>query len=144
MLAPSDFLRAFRPGPYPKFAAFATLSIPLSLMVDKSIWATSLLGVVVRHLFCVFWFIFPSWLSCPLEILKLPIDLLVRGFPGVWKLLLHDSLPRMVSIPNSFVSLFVFYIFSYLLLKRMGCLSRCLVSSTSIQKLFCGSFSVFK
>ena len=28
-----------------------------------------------------------------------------------------------VSIPNSFVSLFVFYIFSYLLSKRMGCLS---------------------
>ena len=31
-----------------------------------------------------------------------------------------------------------------LLLKRMGCLSGCLVSSTSIQKLFCGSCSTFK
>ena len=51
---------------------------------------------------------------------------------------------RWVSVPNSFISLFVFYILSYLLLKRMGCLSGCLVSSTSIQKLFCGSCSAFK
>ena len=40
---------------------------------------------------------------------------------------------------NSFASLFVFYILSYFLLKRMGCLSGCLVSSTTVQKLFCGS-----
>ena len=52
--------------------------------------------------------------------------------------------PGRVSVPNSFVSLFVFYILSYLLSKRMGCLSGCLVSSTSVQKLFCGSCSAFK
>ena len=52
--------------------------------------------------------------------------------------------PGQVFIPNSFVSLFVFYILSYLLLMRMGCLSGCLVSSTSVQKLFCGSCSAFK
>ena len=53
------------------------------------------------------------------EIPKLPTDPPVRGFPGVWKLLLsYDSLPRMVSVPNSFVSLFVFYILSYLLSKE--------------------------
>ena len=45
--------------------------------------------------------------------------------------------PGQVSIPNSFVSLLVFYILSYLLLKRMDCLSACLVSSASVQKLFC-------
>ena len=40
------------------------------------------------------------------------------------------------------VSLFlVFYILSYLLSKRMGCLSGWLVSSASVQKLFCGSCS---
>ena len=40
------------------------------------------------------------------------------------------------------VSLFlVFYISSYLLSKRMGCLYGCLVSSASVQKLFCGSCS---
>ena len=49
-----------------------------------------------------------------------------------------------VSVPNSFVSLFVFYILSYLVLKRMGCLSGCLVFSASIQTLFCESCSAFK
>ena len=79
------------------------------------------------------------------EIPKLPTDPLVRGFPGVWKLLLsYDSLPRMVSVPNSFVSLFIFYFLSYLLSKTIGCLSGCLVSSASVQKLFCGICSVFK
>ena len=80
----------------------------------------------------------------PSEIPKLPTDLPVRGFPTVWKLLLHNSLPRMGLIPNSLVSLLVFYILSYLILKRMGCLSGCLVSSTSIQKYFCVSCSAFK
>ena len=32
----------------------------------------------------------------------------------------------------------------YLLLMRLGCLSGCLVSSTSVQKLFCESCSTFK
>ena len=39
---------------------------------------------------------------------------------------------------------FVFYVFSDLLSKTMGCLSGCLMSSASIQKLFCGIWSVFK
>ena len=71
------------------------------------------------------------------EIPKLPTDPPVKGFPAVWRLLLlHDSLPRMGLIPNSFVSLFVFYILSYLLSKGKGCLSGCLVFSVSIQKIF--------
>ena len=49
-----------------------------------------------------------------------------------------------ISVPTSFASLFIFYIFSYLLLKTMGCLSGCLMSSASIQKLFCGICSAFK
>ena len=81
----------------------------------------------------------------PAEIPKLPTDSPVRGFPGVWKLLLfHDSLLGTSLCPNSFVSLCIFYILSYLILKRMGCLSGCLVSSASIQKLFCGICSAFK
>ena len=35
-------------------------------------------------------------------------------------------------------------IFSYLLSKTMGCFSGCLMSSASIQKLFCGIYSAFK
>ena len=50
-----------------------------------------------------------------------------------------------ISVPTSFVSFFfVFYIFSYLLSKTMGCFSGCLMSSASIQKLFCGIYSAFK
>ena len=52
--------------------------------------------------------------------------------------------PGWVCAPNSFVSLYIFYILSYLLLKTMGCLSGYLVSSASVQKLFCGISSVFK
>ena len=46
--------------------------------------------------------------------------------------------------PKSFVSLFVFYILSHLPLKTLGCLSGCLVSSNSFQKIFCRSCSTFK
>ena len=42
------------------------------------------------------------------------------------------------------LSLFIFYICSYLLSKTMGCFSGCLMSSANIQKLFCGIYSVFK
>ena len=52
--------------------------------------------------------------------------------------------PGSISIHKYFVSVFVFYILSYLLLKRLGWFSGCLVSSTSVQKLFCGSCSTFK
>ena len=48
------------------------------------------------------------------------------------------------SVPTSFVSFLVFYIFSYLLSKTMGCFSGCLMSAASIQKLFYGIYSGFK
>ena len=53
------------------------------------------------------------------------------------------SRDRAPSLP--LLSLFLSFIFfSYLLLKTMGCFSGCLMSSASIQKLFCGIYSVFK
>ena len=58
--------------------------------------------------------------------------------------LFKTPFPGRNSIPPSFVFLFVFYIFSYLLLKTMGCFSGCLMSSAGIQKLFCGIYSAFK
>ena len=112
-------------------------------MTDTSVWATFLLGVVVRTILCGFFF-FPLPVMLLPEIPKFPTDPPVRGFPSTWELRLHESLPRKVSIPNTFVSLFVFYILSYLLSKKIGCLSGCLVSSASFQKLFCGSSSAFK
>ena len=76
---------------------------------------------------------------------KLPPDPPVRGLPGVWKLpFIMTPFPGWVSIPSSFVSLFIFYILSYLLLKMMGCFSGSLMSSASGQKLFCEVYSAFK
>ena len=81
----------------------------------------------------------------PSEIPRLTTDPPGRVFPGVWKhLFLKTPFPGRISIPISFVSLFIFYILSYLLLKTMGCLSGYLMSSASIQKLFCGIYSAFK
>ena len=70
-----------------------------------------------------------SW--CLETSLKIP-------FPG------RASLHRQSSLPTSFVYFFVFYIFSYLFLKTMVCFSVCLMSSASLQKLFCGVCSALK
>ena len=81
----------------------------------------------------------------PSVVPRLATDSALRVFPGVWKLLSFKTpfLGRS-SVPTSFVSLFVFYIFSYLLSKTMGCFSGCLMSSAGIQKLFCAIYSAFK
>ena len=86
----------------------------------------------------------------PFVLPKLATDSVVRMFPGVWKpLFLRVSswdgipFPGRSSLPTSFVSFFIFYIFSYLFLKTMICFSGCLMSSASIQK-FCGIYSALK
>ena len=48
------------------------------------------------------------------------------------------------SITTSFVSIFIFYIVSYLFLNTMGCFFGCLMSSADTQKLFCEIFSALK
>ena len=70
----------------------------------------------------------------------------MRVFPGVWKLLSFFKTPFLgwISVPTSFTSLFIVYIFSYLLSKTMGYFSGCLMFSAGIQKLFCGIYSAFK
>jgi len=62
----------------------------------------------------------------------------------LYTLFFKTPFPGWISIPTYFVSLFIFYILSYLLSKTIGCLSGCLMSSASIQKLFCGICLVFK
>ena len=60
----------------------------------------------------------------------------------VWKLLLlHNPLLRMGVCLEILYLHFCLYPLSYLILKRLVCLSGYLESSTSIQKLFCGSHS---
>ena len=59
--------------------------------------------------------------------------------------LFKDSLPRMDLFPYLFcLSFHLLYILSCPFLKRIGCLSGCLMSSASIQKLFCEICSAFK
>ena len=58
--------------------------------------------------------------------------------------LFKTPFPGRSSLPTSFVSFFIFYIFSYMFLKPMICFAGCLMSSASIQKLFCGIYSALK
>ena len=77
----------------------------------------------------------------PSVVPRVTADSAVRVFPGVWKpLFFNTPFPGRSSVRTSFVSHFIFYIFSYLLSKTMGCFSTCLMSSAGIQKLFCGIF----
>ena len=82
---------------------------------------------------------------------RLTTDSAGRVFPGVLKPLFlkfpsQDGLPfpGRSSLPTSFVSFVIFYIFSYLFLKTMVCFSGCLMSSASLQKLFCEVCSALK
>ena len=69
----------------------------------------------------------------PSVVPRLATDSAVRVFPVFGNLSFLDSLPRTELCPYLFY-FFVFYIFSYLLLKTMGCFSGCLMSSVSIQR----------
>ena len=81
----------------------------------------------------------------PSVVPRLTTDSAVRVFPVFGNLSLFKTpFPGRTSIPTSFVSFFVFCIFSYHLSKTMGCFSGFLMSSASIQKLFCGIYSEIK
>ena len=98
-------------------------------------WACNLLVLII------YLFFLPVML--PSVFPRLATDSAGRMFPGVWKPLFlkfpsRDGLPFpwQCSLPTSFVSFFVFCIFSYLFLKTMVCFSGCLMSSASLQKFF--------
>ena len=61
LLSHISSLRAFSPGPYPKlYGPCLPVQHPRLLVADVSAWATSLLGIPVRHVVCgVYLFIFP-------------------------------------------------------------------------------------
>ena len=121
-------------------AAHASLPSPPSLLVDVSGWATSLLIVAIRHIFCACF----SQLCCPLRFQSTPQTHLWEGFLLCGNFSSMTPSPGQAFIPKSFVSVFIFYNLYYLLLKRLGCLFGCLVSPTSVQKLFCESCSTFE
>ena len=103
----------------PSSMAHASLFSPQ--VADVSIWATFLLGIPVRDVICgfylfIFIYYFSSQLCCPLRFQNSPQihqweGFLVLGNFSSFKI----PSPGWISIPNSFVSLFIFYILSYLL-----------------------------
>ena len=98
-----------------------------------------------RNLWVLFIYLFFLPVMLPSVLPRLATDSAVRVFPGFGNFSLFKTpFPGWSSVPTSFASFFVFYIFSYLLSKTVGCFSRCLMSSASIQKLFCGIYLVFK
>ena len=131
-------------------AAGASLSSPRLLVANASVWAASPLGVAIRHvIYCFQLFIYllifpPSYVALwGSKACHRP-----TGESVSWclenSLFFKTPFPGWISIPTSFVSPFIFYILSYLLLKAIGCFSGCLMFSASIQKLFCGICPAFK
>ena len=86
-------------------ATRSSLFSPHLLVADASVWDIFLLGVAFRHVICGFYlFLLPVRL--PSKIQKLPTDLPVRGFPGIWKLPLL-RLPPWVFCLSSYLLYFV-------------------------------------
>ena len=131
----------------PDYTACTSLSSPACWWWT---WASGLfllwqLQLGSYSVFCCYCCCFFSWLCYLLRFQNSPQTHRWEGFLVFGNFSSFMTLsPGRVSIPNSFVSLFIFYILSYLLSKTMGCLSGCPMSSTSVLKLFCGICSVFK
>ena len=145
---PQIVLRALRPRPYPKDQRCCCRRLPVQPRSPRPCWwpmqASGLLLCWQLQLgaYSVGYFFF-LLVILPFEIPKLPTDPPVREFPTVETS--PSWLPPQDGSPSlTLFSLFVFYILPYFLLKRMGCLSGCLVSFASLQKLFCGSRSAFQ
>src|SRR5574337_409971 len=91
----------------------------------------------------VYLFFLPVMLPSVLP--RLGTDSAVRRFPGVGNFYLFK--PPFLgwnSVPPSFVSFFCLLYFFLPPFEDLGCFSGCLMSSASIQKLFCGIYSAFK
>ena len=84
----------------------------------------------------MFEFVFPLPVMLPLRLQNSSQSCLREGFLLCGNFSFTTPSAGQASNNKSFVSLSVFYILSYLLSKRMGCLSGCLVTSASIQSCF--------
>ena len=118
---------------------------PTRRLAYTNLWAAPPQVVAVRHVFCVCVCVCVTSCVALLRFQSYPLTRMWEGFLVCGNVSSFTSPSAgWVSAPKSFASVFVFYILSYLLLKSLGCLSGCPVSSDSIQKLFCGSFLTFK
>ena len=139
---PPTALRAFGPVPTLSNAAHSSPFSPHLLVAGAGVWSTFVLGVAFRHVICGFYYLSPQ-LGCPPRFENFPRTASVRVSWCLETSSIKTPFPGRVSIPSSFVSLFIFYILSYLLSKTTGCFSGHLMSSASDQKLFCEVCSAF-
>ena len=151
LLAQVNYLRLplGHSGPVPTLSSAAHVSLPSPclLVAGAGVCPASLRGSYpwARNLWVLIIYLCFLPVMLPSVVPRLATDSPMRVFPGVWKLLFFKTpFPGQISFPTSFVSLFIFSIFSYLLSKTMGCFSGCLMSSASIQNLCCGICSAFK
>ena len=120
---------------------------PRLLVTDAGICAASLLGELPLGTWSVgfnYLFIFPP---CYVALCASKAHHRLGSESVSWCLetSLFLRLPSRNGAPSlPLLSLFLSIIFSYLLLKTMGCFSRRLMFSAGIQKLFCGIYSAFK
>ena len=132
-------------------AARASLPNPRLLVADAGVCAASPLGELPLGSYSVgfnYLFIFPL---CYVALCASKARHRLSNKSVSWCLetSLFLRLPSWDEAPSLrllslFFFFFVFYIFSYLFLKTMICFSGCLMSSASIQKLFCGICSALK
>ena len=137
---------AFRPGPYPKQCSPRLRAQPLLVSggcrslrcfsAGSYHWAHNL-WVLINYLFFFPVALWGSKACCRLASESVSWCLETSFF-------FKTPFPGRMSMPTSFVSFFVFYIFSYLFLKTMSCFSWCLMSSAGIQKLFCVIYLALK
>ena len=140
---PPIALRAFGPGSYPK-QCHPLLSVPPPL-AGGGCGRLGYFSAGSCFQACNLWalFNFSSQLGCLQYSKTSPRPASARCSWCLDTSSIKTPFPGWVSIPSSFVTLFIFYIMSYLLLKTMGCFSGCLMSSASHQKSFCEICSVF-
>ena len=140
---PPTALRAFGPVLTLSNAARSSPFRPHLLVAGAGVWGTFLLGAAFRHVICGPYLIFPPSF---VALRDLKTSLRPASARVSWWLetsSIKTPFPGLDSVPRYFVSLFIFYILSYLPSKTMGCFSGRLMSAASDQKLFCELCSPF-
>ena len=92
----------------------AQSSLTLCGPMDCSLPGSSVHGFLQARILIIY--LFSLLVMLPSVVPRLATNSAVRVFPGIWKpLFLKAPFLGRSSVPTSFVSLFIFYIFSYLL-----------------------------
>ena len=140
-------LGAFRPDPYSKQCSpCLPAQPPLASGRCRRLCCFSAGEDTTGLIICGFYlFIYFSSLLCCPQCFKARHRLGSESVSWCLETSLFLRLPSWDRAPSlPFLSLFCLLYFSYLLSKTMGCFSGCLMSSASIQKLFCGIYSAFE